>query len=467
MLALHERGYVFEAVAGTSAGSLNAAIWAMQDLTGGETLWSQMRPQTTYDRSWWLRLLPRPVSRMLGAVTVAFSILFARMAGSPIDGINEERVDSILFSLVFFPIFFVVLFVTWNTTPWYTSSFYAIIFGLMGGYWIEMFKFNAGAAEGDISFGAIMMIMLSSIASGAKSVSLAGPFLPDEAIARWPLSIVIFLASSVAAALTISLISSAAFSLLSGVRVLTNSPLRATLTNYLRLHSFKMPTYVTVASKRQIFDPDDPLWVSQAPVASTSVEAFRIADREGPWNARTTAKWVPYYVRIDSFGADQAADYLLASSALPFGVVAPVKIGESIYVDGGVIDNLPILPLISHQLDEIVVLDLTPRMVEQTQEEHRNRCAMLQRLQMLATRPLPPQAHKVHPGRGKLIPPTRFPPPAIANMPRIVVLRPSQSLGGIFGGTLNFSPKYAARMIALGRAETLARLDTGSAASSR
>lgn len=48
---------------------------------------------------------------------------------------------------------------------------------------------------------------------------------------------------------------------------------------------------------------------------------------------------------VDFFSEGELFGPLLASSSVPF-ILPPVKIGEKIYVDGGVLDNLPIEPII-------------------------------------------------------------------------------------------------------------------------
>ncbi|RKT00872.1 patatin-like phospholipase family protein [Chryseobacterium defluvii] len=48
---------------------------------------------------------------------------------------------------------------------------------------------------------------------------------------------------------------------------------------------------------------------------------------------------------VDFFSEGKLFEPLLASSSVPF-VLPPVRIGEKLYVDGGVLDNLPIEPII-------------------------------------------------------------------------------------------------------------------------
>lgn len=69
---------------------------------------------------------------------------------------------------------------------------------------------------------------------------------------------------------------------------------------------------------------------------------------------------IPLYVavtelthgKIEFFTEGQIFEILLASASIPL-VFPPVKINDKVYVDGGVLDNLPIEPLI-HQCDYII-----------------------------------------------------------------------------------------------------------------
>jgi NTE family protein len=48
---------------------------------------------------------------------------------------------------------------------------------------------------------------------------------------------------------------------------------------------------------------------------------------------------------------------LLASAAIPV-VFKPVQVGDTVYVDGGIYNNVPLKPLIDEKMDKILVIDL-------------------------------------------------------------------------------------------------------------
>lgn len=56
-----------------------------------------------------------------------------------------------------------------------------------------------------------------------------------------------------------------------------------------------------------------------------------------------------------AFDRGPVIDAVLASAALP-GLFPPVRIGERVYVDGGIADNVPVAPAIAAGADEIYVI---------------------------------------------------------------------------------------------------------------
>ncbi len=117
---------------------------------------------------------------------------------------------------------------------------------------------------------------------------------------------------------------------------------------------------------------------------------------------------VSEYVKINELDFETVKSVLLASSALPF-VYEPVKIGNYIYRDGGLTDNLPIKPLYDEGIRDFIVIMLSPN----TKVKY-----------------------------------DRFPG---ANFFEI---RPSRDLGDLISGTLDFSSKGANIRMDMGYAET-------------
>ncbi len=67
----------------------------------------------------------------------------------------------------------------------------------------------------------------------------------------------------------------------------------------------------------------------------------------------------PRYIRIDTLSPPEQENTAAASAALPLGLIGSVKHEDSLVFDGGIIDNVPIYPLINENLDCIVVADIT------------------------------------------------------------------------------------------------------------
>jgi len=53
---------------------------------------------------------------------------------------------------------------------------------------------------------------------------------------------------------------------------------------------------------------------------------------------------VPEYLPLEKLSQDLKRKCLVASMAIPFGLFRNVQVGRNLYVDGGVVDNIPILP---------------------------------------------------------------------------------------------------------------------------
>jgi predicted acylesterase/phospholipase RssA len=98
-----------------------------------------------------------------------------------------------------------------------------------------------------------------------------------------------------------------------------------------------------------------------AQLVQAVVNAQRL--RESPIHISVTAtNWANGTLRVftnPDFTDAAATDIVRASGALP-GIFPPVSIGGELYVDGGVVLNTPLKPVIEHGCDELHVVYLDP-----------------------------------------------------------------------------------------------------------
>lgn len=66
-----------------------------------------------------------------------------------------------------------------------------------------------------------------------------------------------------------------------------------------------------------------------------------------------TGEKKPIYISLTDRPPDETIDFIKASVTVP-PIMKPVAIGKNRYCDGAVLDNTPILPLLSHPLDLII-----------------------------------------------------------------------------------------------------------------
>lgn len=106
--------------------------------------------------------------------------------------------------------------------------------------------------------------------------------------------------------------------------------------------------------------------IDNASIASIGTQLYvcvsRQTDQQTPehmveWPERL---YQPRYVEITS-GTCDSTGWLLASASIPFGVFPGVNIGCATYVDGGIADNAPILPVLEAGCDEIFVIHTNAR----------------------------------------------------------------------------------------------------------
>lgn len=121
------------------------------------------------------------------------------------------------------------------------------------------------------------------------------------------------------------------------------------------------------------------------------------------------------YINIVGMTQNDMETILLATSALP-GIFGPVKFGKSMYLDGGLKDNVPVRPLYNAGYRDFMVVHLSSR---------------------------------------SIVDETEFPGAAM------VQIVPSQDQGDFMTGTLDFSPEGAKRRMELGYEDAKKILKSG------
>ena len=242
----------------------------------------------------------------------------------------------------------------------------------------------------------------------------------------------------------------------------------------------RIPTYCAIADYRRTFNPDSPFfhqfyiygWYSELSALSCGIVGF-----------------VPRYIDLAASHMASVKDSLLRSSALPFVFPSVGRKGAYYSVDGGVLDNAPIVPLINLGLDGILVVLLKSRGraavdPERLAAEYRDRLlletptgTLFETWEKWARRSGRPQLRdenylaseefrhestrrnardrrlirtKSVPDRtGTPLAPTREMPA----LPPILILEPTKYLGGLIRGTLNFRERKVSALIDMGFAD--------------
>jgi len=229
------------------------------------------------------------------------------------------------------------------------------------------------------------------------------------------------------------------------------NPLRDSVANALSREVQQVPTYATLGLREEGFDPDLP--------------GFYHLVVEGCYLTQAMAEEqdIPIYERVDLMSPEKRTAILIASAALPFGVFPSVFLEGKEYIDGGLADNIPIVPMIGlERCDEIVVVRLRPHR-EGEIEAHWKKVD-----RTLRVREVPDAERRrmyfsaVERSRVSSLVDEQFNPPI--NFPyrdfpssvrRVHVIAPSRLLGNFLTGTMNFRASYAAELMQLGYRDAL------------
>ncbi|MBK5124400.1 patatin-like phospholipase family protein [Burkholderia sp. R-69980] len=452
--ALHESAIAFEAVSATSAGALNGAIWATGQIEAGETLWRRIAPNNAYQLHAPIRVLPRTLARLFFLVVIFFSLGANRILRGKLKTEYQQLAE------------YAAIFMAWTTATslfvlavklgfvpipmGYGLPVLAVVFFLFGyasrrDYEREPANSSSFAiliaGSGVVVFALfwslnLQISVLDAIRNGVPRLGAAW-LVPGVAVVAF---IVVASATVVVPLAFLTLV----LRILTRITTYTSAPLQRTISDFLRESTLAMPFFAAVAWSALVYDPDRPEW----------------ANMRGMWWPWGVPIWIPEYIRVDEMSTEARIDVLMASAAIPFGVVKPIVVNGQEYVDGGLADNEPVAPLLQFGLDEIWLLSLDPD--GKSDDERRDECLDLLRrphlfgfdysrqdFDFLKTGQFPYHLN-IHNSPPRVIPYDEIPA-----WPKIVRLAPSTTLGGAFHG-LHFSPKYAARLVDMGYRDALA-----------
>jgi hypothetical protein len=235
--------------------------------------------------------------------------------------------------------------------------------------------------------------------------------------------------------------------------LLSNKPLRRTIESFIDIASLRrsaVPIYCTVTSLVEYWHPFE-----DGADETVSESAWRKGDAPG-------------YFRIEHSDNDETAiDLLMQSAALPEIFPKRPIFGQG-SVDGGIQDNTPIFPVLTHKPDAVIVIYLDYAQTRNqnlwSDEAARTWWMAEYYFRTLLTREKAGEARKRHidahgpikKGRGV---PTLLPEEPVFRREQFLPITPSQPLGGLFCGTLNFSSKKARMLMALGYRDTLLKFE--------
>lgn len=244
----------------------------------------------------------------------------------------------------------------------------------------------------------------------------------------------------------------------------------------------RIPTFCTITDYRRVFNPDAPYF-----------HQFFIYGWYSELSARSCGMvgWFPRYVDLATLPSSELVNTLVRSSALPMVFPLVGRKGAFYSIDGGLADNVPIVPLADLGLDAIVVVQLGRRRrlsVDRTslEAEVRDRLLLdtptavlfdrwerwarregrprLRDERFLVSENLPFESGRRNTRDRHLMPnrfvPRRQGPPLMPKIelppvPPILVWEPKLDLGGFFSGTLNFRHRKIESLVRQGRSEGL------------
>lgn len=437
LLAIKEAGITFHAVAGTSVGALNAALWSFDRMDEGETLWNSITYEKVYPpKSKLFRNLPPRIYHVLLMLQVVLSLLAGTLKRKPfMPDLEQTRVYFALFNSSAFALGIALIaklgldvqvFSLTMLSVVLTTFLYSLILqNTSGGESTGMVVFYSGLL---VLGGFIQLVIADDIGNTALAV-----------FGMYAIGSFIYSADSIA--------------------FLDSSPLGRTVSEIIGSNGARQSTYVTSAVCRDIFDPKTCRFDRQIP--SIGPMGVDLSKAPAPYRPKTEKHWIPQFTDLKELSTiDQVSESLLASAALPFGIVDPVLQENEKLVDGGVVANEPIHPILQHEVDEIWLIHVRPTDTEEIKEELSASIARSSRNSLLAALEIPSEVNCVRSdlhaeiekdekyAAFQSVPDLDVLRPDLANLK---VLAPTGDLGSFLNGVLKFEGAYCEQLIAEGK----------------
>jgi hypothetical protein len=239
--------------------------------------------------------------------------------------------------------------------------------------------------------------------------------------------------------------------------VLNAEPLRFLVERFTVGAKLAVPTYVTVARYKDVFDPDEPTFRKIVP---GPIIMLAPTESEGV---------VPEYVDLRTIPCEEWNSVLVATAALPLGLVPTSTWRGQEWVDGGMADNLPVFPIANNEkCDCLIVIRLRPSKGKPDFVcDHWRKIDRLLRVAQLDPKEARQSYFAECDRQGKrfwLLP--RFRPPKVVPFrepegfpQKVIIIAPSRPFGGFIQGTLNFSRRKAEKLSMLGYGDALQALE--------
>lgn len=479
--AFKERNIEFDAVSGTSVGALNALLWSTNSMNEGQKLWDELSFSTVYP----VRLFskqgnPSVLFRLFAPLVFTYNLLSSSWQGEP-NPVSRILAPFLflLWVLPFVPAILLISYIqvvefrdiglpsinsAWDLLPQFIILYciYIFVIELRKTYnqiaqnKVDSSKHFSGLIVAFLIFIGILILFL-------VFMRFRGGAFPEQFVNI----IILFLAPILILPILMAFIVKIFLFCISRINkkigsVLDSTPLYKTIDKIVKYKSFNIPTFVTTAVLKEMYDPDFNDW---CPDNESIPSIWKFIIRPKFFELASKKFWLPKYSEVSRLPTEDSSLFCLASAALPFGIVPSVEIQKEEFVDGGIIDNTPFFPFIEEiQAEEIYVISLEnfksdDEAIEKL-EITLKKWQELERLQRIQYYPKPEQLlnkdkEKILRFKEQLIPYRE-----IKNFPIIKPFYPrSESLGNFLTGTLNFSGQYASKIMQRGYLETLKILD--------